>query len=110
MITVRIAHAEPWPGRPSDTGPQSDPRVPVVALLGFDVVLADEAGHRALRAWLARDPDGTPLPALLDRPGDDIWTTQGIPEELAVRLMSAASGSVTGVEIHPDRADIEEVT
>ena len=66
--------------------------------------------HRALRAWLARDPDGTPLPALLDRPGDDIWTTQGIPEELAVRLVSAAGGSVTGVEIHPDRADIEEVT
>ena len=73
-------------------------------------MLADDAGHRALRAWLARDPDGTPLPALLDRPGDDIWTTQGIPEELAVRLISAAGGSVTGVEIQPDRADIGEVT
>ncbi len=111
MITVRIARAEPGPGRPADTGPRIDPRVPVVARpLGFDVVLADDAGHRALRAWVARDPDGTPLPPLLDRPGDDIWTTQGIPEELAVRLMSAAGGSVTGVEIHPDRADIEEVT
>ena len=111
MITVRIAHAEPGPGRPADTGPRVDPRVPAVArLLGFDVVLADDAGHRALRAWLARDPDDTPLPVLLDRPGDDIWTTQSIPEELAVRLMSAAGGSVTGVEIHPDRADIEEVT
>ena len=111
VITVRIAHAEPGPGRPAGTGPRIDPRVPVVGrLLGFDVVLADDAGHRALRAWLARDPDGTPLPALLDRPGDDIWTTQGIPEELAVRLVSAAGGNVTGVEIHPDRADIEEVT
>ncbi len=111
MITVRIAHAEPGPGRPADTGPGIDPRVPVVArLLGFDVVLADDTGRRALRAWLARGPDSTPLPALLDRPGDDIWTTQGIPEELAVRLMRAAGGSVTGVEIHPDRADIEEVT
>jgi hypothetical protein len=111
VITVRIAHAEPGPGRLARTGPRIDPRVPVVARpLGFDVVLADDAGHRALRAWLARDPDGTPLPALLDRPGDDIWTTQGIPEELAVRLMSAAGGSVTRVEIHPDRADIEEVT
>jgi hypothetical protein len=111
VITVRIAHAEPGPGRPADTGPRIDPRVPAVArLLGFDVVLADDARHRALWAWLARDPDGTPLPVLLDRPGDDIWTTQGIPEELAVRLMSAAGGSVTGVEIHPDRADIEEVT
>src|SRR5580700_6443996 len=111
VITVRIAHAEPGPGRPADTGPRIDPRVPAVArLLGFGVVLADDAGHRALRAWLARDPDGTPLPVLLDRPGDDIWTTQGIPEELAVRLTSAAGGSVTGVEIRPDRADIEEVT
>ena len=78
MITVRIAHAEPGPGRPTDTGPRVDPRVPAVArLLGFDVVLADDAGHRALRAWLGRDPVGTPLPMLLDRPGDDIWTTQG---------------------------------
>jgi hypothetical protein len=111
VITVRIAHAEPGPGRQADTGPRIDPRVPVVARLhGFHVVLADDAGHRALRVWLAQDPDGTPLPALLDRPGDDIWTTQGIPEELAVRLMSAAGGSVTGVEIHPDGAGIEEVT
>jgi hypothetical protein len=111
VITVRVAHAEPGPGRPGDTEPRINPRVPVVGRqLGFHVVLADDVGHRALRAWLARDPDGTPLPALLDRPGDDIWTTQGIPEELAVRLMSAAGGSVTGVEIHPDRAGIEEVT
>ena len=111
MITVRIAHAEPRPGRLADTGPRIDPRVPVAARLsGFHVVLADDAGHRALRAWLAQDPDGTRLPALLDRPGDDIWTTRRIPEELAVRLMSAAGGTVTGVEIHPDRKDIEEVT
>jgi hypothetical protein len=111
VITVRIAHAEPGPGGPVGTGPPIDPRVPFVARpFGFHVVLADDVGHRALRAWLAQDPDGTPLPAVLDRPRDDIWTTQGIPEELAVRLMTAAGGSVTGVEIHPDRADIEEVT
>ena len=111
MITVRIAHAEPGPGTTASTGPRIDPRVPFVApLFGFHVVLADDAGHRALRAWLAQDPDVTQLPALLDRPADDIWTTQGIPEELAVRLMSAAGGGVTGVEIHPDRADIDEVT
>jgi hypothetical protein len=111
VITVRIAHAEPGPGRLADTGPRIDPRVPGAArLLGFHVVLADDAGHRALPAWLTRDPDGTPLPALLDRPGDDIWTTQGIPEDLGVALLSAAGGSVTGVEIHPEGADIEEVT
>jgi hypothetical protein len=111
VITVRIAHAEPGPGRPAETGPRVDPWMPVAARpFGFHVVLADDAGHRALWAWLAQHPDVTPLPALLDRPGDDIWTTQGIPEELAVRLTSAAGGSVTGVEIRPDRADIEEVT
>jgi bifunctional DNase/RNase len=111
VITVRIAHAEPGPGRPADTGPRVDPRVPAGARPhGFHVVLADDAGHRALRAWLAQDPDGTPLPSLLDRPSDDIWTTHGIPEELAVRLMGAGGGSVTGVEIHPDQADVEEVT
>jgi hypothetical protein len=111
VITVRIAHAEPGPSGPAVAGSRIDPRLTAVARpVGFHVVLADDAGHRALRAWLARDPNGTPLPVLLDRPDDDIWTTQGIPEELAVRLMSAAGGSVTGVEIHPDRADIEEVT
>jgi hypothetical protein len=111
VITVRIAQAEPGPGGSAVAGSRIDPRVTAVARpSGFQVVLADDAGRRALRAWLARDPDGTPLPALLDRPDDDIWTTQGFPEELAVRLMSAAGGSVTGVEIHPDRADIEEVT
>jgi hypothetical protein len=111
VITVRIAHAEPGPGRAASIGPRIDSRVPFAArLFGFHVVLADDAGHRALRAWLAQDPDVTQLPALLDRPGDDIWTTQGVPEELAVRLMSAAGGSVTAVEIHPDQADIDEVT
>jgi hypothetical protein len=111
VIAVRIAHAVPGLGRPADTGPRTDPRVPAVARpAGFHVVFAEDGGHRALQAWLARDPGGTPLPALLDRPGDDIWATQGIPEELAVRLISAAGGRVTGVDIQPDRADIEEVT
>jgi hypothetical protein len=111
VITVRVARAEPGPGRPADAGLRIDPRGPVVTRLhGFHVVLADDAGHRALQAWLAENPDGTPLPDLLDRPADDIWLTQGFPEQLAVRLMGAEGGNVTGVEIHPSRADIEEVT
>jgi hypothetical protein len=77
VIIVRIAHAEPGPGRSAGTGPPIDPRVPFVTRQhGFHVVLADDAGHRVLRAWLAQDPDVTPLPALLERPVDDIWTTQ----------------------------------
>ena len=101
VITVRIAHAEPGPGRPTDTGPRIDPRMPVVArLLGFQVVLADDTGHRALRAWLAQDPDGTPLPALLDRPGDDIWTTQGIPEELREAMATLPAGQRRAVFLH----------
>jgi hypothetical protein len=39
-------------------------------------VLADDAGHRALRARLAQDPDGTPLPALLDWPDHDSWSAR----------------------------------
>ena len=77
MITVRIAHAEPGPGRPADTVPRIDPRVSVVARPSrFHVVLADDAGHRALRARLAQDPDGTPLPALLDWPDHDSWSAR----------------------------------
>ncbi len=46
VIAVRIAHAEPGPVWSADPGPRIDPRVPVVArLLGFDVVLADDAGR-----------------------------------------------------------------
>jgi hypothetical protein len=111
MITVRIAHAVPRLGKPAGGEPDPDPRVPAAARVrGFLVVLADDAGHRALPAWLPQDPDGTPLPMLLDRSGDDIWQTAGIPEELAIRLVSAAGGSVTGIEIQPERADVDEVT
>jgi hypothetical protein len=36
--------------------------------------------------------------------------TAGVPEELAARLVSAAGASVTGVELHPAGADVQEVT
>jgi hypothetical protein len=79
VITVRIAHAEPGPGRPADTGPRIDPRVPAVArLLGFGVVLADDAGHRALRAWLARDPDDTVLASASAEPRGPAMLAQTI--------------------------------
>ena len=43
MTAVRIAHADPWPGR------RPDGRMSVSQVL---VVLADDAGHRALPVWL----------------------------------------------------------
>jgi len=74
------------------------------------VVLADDAGHRALPAWLAQDPDNVSLPVLLDGYGDGMGTTAGFPEELAARLVNAAGASVTGVELHPAVTDVREVT
>lgn len=49
MTTVRIAHVEPWPGqRPGGRG---------FRIASFLVVLADEAGGRAMPVWLSA-PDG----------------------------------------------------
>jgi hypothetical protein len=48
MTTVRIAHAEPRPGNLGDGR---------TVVHGFLVVLADDAGHRALPLWLS---SGTP--------------------------------------------------
>lgn len=92
----------------SQQGVDSLPSGPGVP--GYLVVLADDAGHRALSAWMWwRNPGGMSIQDLLDRPADDIWTTASVPEELRVRLVDAAGGSVTGVEIYPVTADPEEM-
>jgi hypothetical protein len=106
---VRVAHAEPRPGPARSDQPGLDPRQPELRPRGFLVVLADDAGHRALPAWVGEGPRGVSLPDLIDRPADDIWTSTRIPEELAVRLVDAAGGSVTGVEIYPITANPGEV-
>jgi hypothetical protein len=54
-------------------------------------------------------PGGISLQELLERPADDIWTTASIAEELAVRLVDAAGGRITGVELYPVTADPQEV-
>lgn len=115
MITVRVAHAEPRAGRQVSGEQIDDPRVRAlqdrgIFLRGFLVVLTDDAGHRALPTWLAEDPWVTPLPALLDRPGDDIWAMAGVPEKFAARLVSAAGAGVSGVEIRAAGADLDEVS
>jgi hypothetical protein len=101
VINVRIAYAEPR------VGPVVQPRG--LHQRGFVVVLADDVGQRALPVWVAEEPGVVELPDLLNRPDDDIWTTAGIPEELAARLLDAAGASVTGVDIQPVTKDPDEV-
>ncbi len=88
MTTVRIAHAEPRPGK------LGDGRFAVKEVL---VVLADDAGGRALPVWLT-GPDGHSLWLLLDPPARDAEMA-GVPEQLAGHLLRAAGASVTGVGI-----------
>lgn len=115
MITVRIAHAEPWSGRLDKRGQAAGPGALAsdcgeLGVGGSLVVLADDARHRALPVWLAEDPDSVPLPVLLDRYGDDMGTMAGVPEELAARLVNAAGASVTEVELYSVVAEVQEVT
>jgi len=81
--------------------PGVDPLQRGLRVHGYLIVLADDAGHRALPAWVPRIPGDISIQDLLRRPADDIWTAARVPEELAVRLADAAGGSVTGVEIYP---------
>jgi bifunctional DNase/RNase len=107
---VRVAHAQPRSGTVVTSEPGVDSRQRRLRLRGFLVVLAEIGGHRALPAWVWDKSEAVSIQNLLDRPADDIWMTASIPEELAVRLVDAAGGSVTGVEIYPVTADPEEVT
>jgi hypothetical protein len=64
MTAVRIAHAEPWPGRLREGG---------FAITEFLVVLAGADGDRALPLWLPGSD------------GDALW--QVLAEELAARML-----------------------
>ena len=86
MTTLRIAHAEPRPGRLANGGFHTR---------GYLVVLADDAGHRAVPIWM---PGAGDLADLLDRPADQI-VTDGVPQEFTTRLLGAARARVTGVDI-----------
>jgi len=99
MTTVRIAHAEPRPGKLSTGG---------FDIRGFLVVLADDAGHRAVPIWMTGEPGGGDLSQLL---GSD-WeiVTAGAPQELTARLLGAVNATVTGVDIDVTAADTTELT
>lgn len=85
MTTVRIAHIEPWPGRnKSGHG---------FRISSFLVVLADEAGERALPLWLI-GPEGHGL-----FHGDGERHHPVPAEALTAELLRAAGVTVTGVDI-----------
>ena len=89
MTAVRIAHAEPRPGNLGNG---------VFITNGYLVVLADDAGHRAMPVWFRGHPGGGSLAKLTGGETDDI-APAGAPEELTDRLLRAAGASVTGVDI-----------
>jgi hypothetical protein len=103
MSIVRIAHAEPRPGKLENGGFQTR---------GHLVVLADDAGHRAVPLWLQGEPGESDLAELVElaaRP-DGETVTAGAPEELTARLLLAAGASVTGVDIDVTGTDPDELS
>jgi bifunctional DNase/RNase len=101
--TVRIAHAEPRPGRLASGGFQTR---------GHLVVLADDARRRAVPIWMRGDPGAGDLSQLIEdaqRPAGEIVTMHA-PQALTARLLGAAGASVTEVDIEATVADICELS
>ncbi len=92
MTTVRIAHAEPRPGNLGNGG---------FITHGHQVVLADDAGRRAVSIWLRGEPGESDLAHLIELAGRPAGqrVTAGAPEEVTVRLLRAAGAGVTGVDL-----------
>ena len=99
MTTVRIAHAEPRPGRLANGG--FDTR-------GHLVVLADDANHRAVPIWLRGEPGSGELARLLGADPEPV--AGGVPQELTTRLLHAAGAAVTGVDIDLTEPGAGELT
>ena len=91
MTAVRIAHADPWPGRTPDG------RMDISHVL---VILADDAGHRALPVRLRVPYDK--LWRLLSRPDDlneEDLLDDDHAEEATGRLLQAAGVTLAGVTV-----------
>jgi hypothetical protein len=98
VTTVRVALAEPRPGRQPDGS---------VRIGQFLIVLADDDARRALPLWL-REPGGHSLWQLLDRPdGDPVMA--GVLEETAARMLDAAGVTVTAVDVEVTEEDAGEL-
>jgi len=92
MTAVRIAHADPWPGRTPDG--RTDVRHVLVILA--DTVPSKDGGHRALPIRLPRH-DGK-LWALLSRPDHDEELLDQA-EETTGQLLQAAGVTLAGVTV-----------
>jgi hypothetical protein len=97
VTNLRIAHAEPRPGRLA--GGRFRTR-------GYLVVLADDAGHRAVPIWM---PSAGYLAMLLEQPADQV-IADAVPQELTIRLLGAAGARVTGVDIDVTEAGAAELS
>ena len=100
MTTVRIAHAEPRPGRLANGEFQTR---------GHLVVLADDAGHRAVPIWMRATRAPTTWRISWNRPADQV-IADGVPQELTTRLLGAARARVTGVDIDVTEAGAAELS
>ena len=103
MTTVRIAYAEPRPGRLANGEFQTR---------GHLIVLADDAGHRAIPIWMPGDPgagDLSHLLALAGQPPDQVIAAD-VPQELTARLLGAARAQVTGVDVDVTDAGAVELS
>ena len=100
MTTLRIAHAEPRPGRLANGE---------FSTVGHLVVLADDAGHRAVPIWLQAGLGALYLADLLERRADQV-ITDDVPQELTTRMLGAARARVTGVDIDVTKAGAAELS
>jgi hypothetical protein len=98
MTIVRIVLADPRTGGPPDGGAVNGRQL---------IVLADDAGHRAVPLWLP-GLDFKLLWLLLDRPARDAGLA-GVLEEIGARLLHAAGVAVTAVDIESAGDDVSEL-
>jgi hypothetical protein len=104
VTTVRIVFAQHI--RPARAPDGSD--VPDFRLHQQLIVLADDAGHRAVPLWLRIQKGLRARLARLDRPAGDAEVASGLLET-AVRLLGTAGTAVSAVDIEPASDDVPEL-
>jgi hypothetical protein len=103
VTTVRVVFSfHSRPGRPPDESSGPHPRLNEQL-----IVLADDAGHRAVPMWL-RIAGHKGLLGRLGRPSADAEVASGLLET-AVRLLHTAGTEVSAVDIEPASDDVPEL-